>query len=153
MTLRIILLPLLLGYNLGMPIVANDPVVVPPLPIANDRVYEVSRISHTKDTEAVVAKDARTRTVTAYTSYPEQTWGDPCIGAWGDNLCELYAEHSICASNAYVKGTRLHVDGWGECTVLDRMNSRYPDRVDIYMGYDTPAAMQWGIRTVNVKEI
>ena len=97
---------------------------------------------------------AEPRVVTAYTSYPEQTDSTPCIGAWGDDLCRMFAEGTRpCASNAFVRGTLVSIEGYGTCTVLDRMNSRYPDRVDIYMGYDTPTAMQWGIRTVNVKEI
>jgi 3D (Asp-Asp-Asp) domain-containing protein len=96
----------------------------------------------------------RLRQVTAYTSYPNQTSGNPCIGAWGDDLCKLYKQGQMaCASNAYPRGTRLHVEGYGTCTVLDRMNSRYPDRVDIYMGYDTAEALNWGVKTVKVYEM
>lgn len=94
---------------------------------------------------------AAPRIVTAYTSSPAETDSDPCIGASNQNLCSLYAEGTgICASNAYPFGTRLKVEGFGDCTVLDRMNSRYPERVDVYMGFDRPRALNWGVKQVNV---
>ena len=100
------------------------------------------------------------RTVTAYTSRVQETDSTPCIGAWGDDLCEMFSGRSgegqgfgICASNFYRKGTRLSINGYGTCTVLDRMNSRYTERVDIYMGYDLEAALEWGIKRVKVTEL
>lgn len=94
------------------------------------------------------------RSVSAYNSVPEQTDSTPCIGASGDNLCELYAlGQNICASNAFPLGTQITVDGLGTCIVLDRMNRRYTETVDWYMGYDVQAALNWGRRNVNVTEI
>ena len=95
-------------------------------------------------------------TVTAYTSYANQTDSTPCISADGSNICDRYAEGElICATNDHPLGTTLHVHGYGVCTVADRMNSRYTGtgRVDIYLGYDTPAALQWGVKQVIVKTI
>jgi 3D (Asp-Asp-Asp) domain-containing protein len=106
--------------------------------------------------DTVVCSNEKLYTVTAYTSYAAQTDSSPCISADGSNICHLYSEGTlICASNDYPLGTALHVDGYGDCIVADRMNSRYTDtgRVDIYMGYDTPAALQWGIRQVKVTEL
>ena len=92
------------------------------------------------------------RQVTAYTSHVAQTDSTPCIGATGANLCHLFLDDkmSICAANFVPLGTSLYVDGYGECVVIDRMNKRHGQRVDIYMGYDIEKALNWGIKTKNV---
>jgi len=90
--------------------------------------------------------------VTAYNSVPAQTDGTPCIAADGSDICKRYAEGElICASNAVPFGTHLSVEGYGLCTVADRMNPRYTDRVDVYYGMDVSGARRWGIRTVPVE--
>lgn len=113
------------------------------LPVSEDRMFVVD-VSH-----------GTPRTVTAYTSHVAQTDATPCIGATGGNICHLYHDDGmrICAANFVPFGTELHVGGYGECVVMDRMHSRHGQRVDIYMGYDYEAAMKWGKRTVNVIEI
>lgn len=70
--------------------------------------------------------------VTSYTlGRPEENDNTPCIGAYNINLCELAKQGiKICASNAYKKDTKLKV-GEIECVVLDKMNLRYKDRVDV----------------------
>ena len=101
------------------------------------------------------------RTVTAYTSTVEQTDSTPCIGADGTNLCERWQEgETLCAANFVPFGTVLVLDNQEEadgydaivCTVADRLSGRFNDRVDLYMGYDTFDAKQFGIRTLFVKE-
>lgn len=88
-----------------------------------------------------------TMTVTAYNSVPWQTDATPCIGAQGTDICEIYElGENVCAANFVPLGTVLVVDGLGECTVRDRMNSRYYYRVDWYMGMDIDAARQFGSR-------
>ncbi|MFH1188927.1 MAG: hypothetical protein V1652_03740 [bacterium] len=78
------------------------------------------------------------RKVTMYTSTPEQTWGDPCIGAAGIDLCKLWEKGiTTCASNVYPKGTTLSIERVGDCVVLDTLASKYAQRIDIYGGYDT----------------
>jgi 3D (Asp-Asp-Asp) domain-containing protein len=91
--------------------------------------------------------------VTAYTSEVGQTDSTPCIGADGTDLCKRYENgEKLCATNDHPMHSTLVVDGYGECTVVDRMNSRYTGtgHVDIYLGHDTPAAKQWGIRHLKV---
>lgn len=98
-----------------------------------------------------IASVSTIRSVSAYTSRVEETDDTPCIGASGDDLCALYAQGTnICASNAFPLGTELTVEGLGTCVVLDRMNSRYQHKVDWYMGYDLEAALNWGVRSVEV---
>ena len=43
----------------------------------------------------------------------------------------------------------VKIDGLsGTWTVLDRTASRHRNRIDIYMGTDVQAALEWGIREV-----
>ncbi|TAK03730.1 hypothetical protein EPO34_01030 [Patescibacteria group bacterium] len=95
-------------------------------------------------------------TVTAYTSEPRQTDSTPCISADNSDICVKYAAgEKICATNDHPMHAKLHIEGYGECTVRDRMNKRYTGtgRVDIYLGMDTPAARVWGAKFVNVSRI
>ncbi len=86
--------------------------------------------------------------ISAYNSVPWQTDATPCIGAAGTDICKSFeGGMAICAANFVPLGTTLSVEGLGRCTVLDRMNARYTRRVDWFMGYDVPAAKQFGVRT------
>jgi 3D (Asp-Asp-Asp) domain-containing protein len=50
-----------------------------------------------------------------------------------------------------VRGTRVRIEGLpGEFTVLDRMHSRWRRSIDIYMGKDIDAALNWGRRDVRI---
>jgi len=91
------------------------------------------------------------RETSAYTSTVGQTDSTPCISASGDDICKLYDQGvKVVASNAFPIGTKVMVEGYGEAIVLDRMNSRYQNAVDIYFGYDTQRALEWGRRNVRV---
>ncbi len=84
------------------------------------------------------------KTISAYTSTPEQTDSSPCIGASGD-ICLLWQETTelLCATNDFSFGTRLII-GWhlweGEkdytCLVVDRMAKGTKDMIDLYFGFD-----------------
>jgi 3D (Asp-Asp-Asp) domain-containing protein len=78
------------------------------------------------------------REITAYNlGDPSQTDDDPCIMASGLNGCELLEKGiKICAANFVPFHTKLNIDNFGECEVLDRMNSRYQNRVDVGMRLD-----------------
>lgn len=94
------------------------------------------------------------REVTAYNvGVRGQTSGDPCIGATGQNLCHLVTRGlKICAANFVEPETVLHIEGYGECVVLDRMNRRYSHRVDIAMREDEIArAREFGIQRRQVE--
>jgi len=81
--------------------------------------------------------DVGLRTVTMYTSRPEETDASPCIGAGGQDQCAMWKSgQNICASNEFKIGTLLRIEGLGECIVLDRMNKRYTNNIDWYNGYD-----------------
>jgi 3D (Asp-Asp-Asp) domain-containing protein len=78
------------------------------------------------------------RYVTAYNvGDSRQTDDTPCIGAANTNICEALARgESHCAANFVKLGTKLHIDKVGVCTVTDRMNKRFRNRVDIAMSKD-----------------
>jgi len=91
--------------------------------------------------------------VTAYNvGVVAQTDNTPCIGASGDDLCQLVDQNiNVCAANFVPLGTYLEIEGLGKCQVLDRMNIRYAYRVDIAMGPDEIAqAKEFGLKRLKV---
>ncbi|NCD01068.1 hypothetical protein EOL94_03180 [bacterium] len=110
------------------------------LPENKDREYEVTRTLNIP--------------VTAYnTGDVNQCWGDPCISANGENIClALEKGYKRCAANFVPLGTRLRVEGVGECLVTDRMNSRYYYRVDIAMKVtEKTEAREFGLQNLKVE--
>jgi len=96
----------------------------------------------------------RARVVTAYNvGDPDQTWGDPCISASGENLCnELNSGKKRCAANFVPIGTQLYIENFGICRVSDRMHRRFKNRVDIAMKRDElKKAKVFGKKRLRVK--
>ncbi len=95
-----------------------------------------------------------THAMTAYNSDPRQTDDTPCITANGFNVCEHGIEDTV-AANFLKFGTKVMIpDLFGDRVfiVRDRMNKRYPDRVDIWMlNYDD--AIKFGVRTAKIHVI
>lgn len=90
---------------------------------------------------------------TAYNSLPEQTHHHhPSITAWGDTLKP--GMKAIAVSRDLIKlglthGTTVRIEGLeGEYMVLDKMNRRWENKIDIYMGEDLQKALNWGRKTV-----
>lgn len=94
--------------------------------------------------------EAVERTITAYTLRPEETDSTPCETALGPrvNICEWAKREQLCAANDYPLKTRLLV-GDTECVVVDRLNPKYHDRVDLVMA-TVEEARQWGVKTLEV---
>ena len=96
---------------------------------------------------------SRYREVTAYNAGdPAQNYGDPCESANGEDICAaLDSGFKRCAANFVPFGTLLHIAHYGVCTVTDRMNKRYRDRVDIAMKkHEKQKALQFGRRRLKV---
>ncbi len=94
-------------------------------------------------------------TATAYNSLPEQTHaGHPAITAWGDTLEP--GMKSIAVSRDLVKmglthNKKVKIEGFpGKYIVLDKMNARWNNRIDIYMGKNKERAMEWGRQKVTI---
>ena len=94
------------------------------------------------------------REVTAYNAGdPAQTDESPCISANGENVCKALAlGQKRCAANFVPFGTRLHIENYGECMVVDRMNRRYKNRVDIAMNAnEKQKALKFGVQNLVVR--
>jgi len=89
---------------------------------------------------------------TAYTSSKGETDSTPSITAWGDKLTP--GMKSIAVSRDLIKmglthGVVVSIDGLEDkYVVLDKMNKRWTKKIDIYMGKDRKAALQWGKKKV-----
>jgi len=108
------------------------------------------------DIEVIDVKTGVIREVSAYNAGdPYQTDDTPCISASGDNICQLLAQGQlICAANFVPLGTKLYIDNYGECTVLDRLNSRYTNRVDVAMqAHEKERALNFGLQKLYVSRL
>ena len=93
-------------------------------------------------------------TATAYNSLPGQTDSRPNEAAWGDTLepgMKAIAVSSDLLAMGLTRNTRVKIKGLpGTYRVLDRMPSRWSNKIDIYMGTDRQKALQWGRRNVEI---
>lgn len=93
-------------------------------------------------------------TATAYTSSVRETDSTPTITAWGNKLkpgMRVLAVSRDLLDMGLTQGTLVSVEGFdGDFIVLDKMNKRWKKKIDIYMGNDRHAAIQWGKRKVNI---
>lgn len=90
--------------------------------------------------------------MTAYTSEVAQCDASPCITANGFNVCKHGIEDTI-AANFLKFGTRVKIpELYGDRVfiVRDRMNRRYPDRVDIWMK-DKKQAIKFGFKVAKIE--
>jgi len=104
-----------------------------------------------EDIEVIDVSKGIIREVTAYNVGVEaQTDKSPCIGASGDDLCKLVEQgEKICAANFVPLKSKIYIDNFGECLVLDRMNSRFKNRVDIAMSDDElDRAIHFGVQNL-----
>jgi 3D (Asp-Asp-Asp) domain-containing protein len=104
--------------------------------------------------EDLVQYRALTVTATAYNSVPEQTDDEPYIAAWGDRLTPEVKSIAVSRDlleKGLKRNARVRIHGLpGEYVVLDKMNERWENRIDIYMGDDIPAARRFGTRRIRI---
>ena len=86
--------------------------------------------------------------VTAYSSTPDQTWGDPFITASGERVREGIIAANFLPMHTKVRFPTLY--GTKIFEVTDRMNSRYFYRADIWMETRSEA-LRFGIRNVPIE--
>ena len=94
-------------------------------------------------------------TATAYNSVEAQTKkGDPATAAWGDKLepgVKAIAVSRDLLNQGLDYNTPVKIKGLpGTYRVLDKMHSRWNNRIDIYMGEDIDLAKEWGRQTVEI---
>lgn len=86
-------------------------------------------------------------TVTAYSSSPDETWGDPFITASGRRVFDGL----VACPRALPFGTQVRIgDRTYHC--YDRLHRKYDDRFDIWMSSKN-AALAFGKRTLVVEVI
>ncbi|MBP1748959.1 MAG: hypothetical protein H6Q52_1498 [Deltaproteobacteria bacterium] len=99
-------------------------------------------------------KGRMVREVSAYNSIPDQTDSTPCISADGTDICKRHNKgECIVASNVYPLNTRLRIETIGDCTVADRMSSRFGHRVDLFMDKDIRGARNFGVQRLTIAEL
>jgi len=106
-----------------------------------------------RDADAARGQKVHLLEVTAYNvGDAVQNYGDPCQSANGENICAaLDSGLKRCAANFVPFGTKLHIAGYGECTVTDRMNRRYNYRVDIAMKINEKRkAVRFGLKRLMI---
>ncbi len=94
-------------------------------------------------------------TATAYNSVSEQTHPEHSdVTAFGDELepgMQVVAVSRDLEALGLTRGVEVEIEGLsGTWVVQDRTHSRWTERIDIYMGEDVDAALEWGRRTVAV---
>lgn len=91
----------------------------------------------------------------AYNSVPEQTVGNPAIAAWGDRLqpgMKAIAVSRDLLEEGLDYNMEIQIEGLpGRYRVLDKMHPRWERKIDIYMGEDVEAALDWGVRDVTIR--
>ncbi len=137
---------LIISFNLTTPVVAL--IIAKGFITSSYQTLDVAK--RTDVSKGVVRK------VTAYNiGDPKQTHSRPCIGASGDNLCDLVKRGvNVCAANFVPLGSKLYVEKWGECVVLDKINARFRNRVDLAMEkseYDR--AVKFGVQRLTVTKV
>ena len=89
----------------------------------------------------ILIKEQTYATITAYNTVPEQTWGDPCISASGDNICGK--KNVVACPRSIRLGTWVIIDNeYYQC--LDRLALKYDNRFDISFDKDIEGAKEFG---------
>jgi len=101
-----------------------------------------------------VTKSDKYYALTAYNSEVSQTDSDPCTTANGFNLCRHGKEDTV-AANFLPFNTKIKIPAlFGDKVfiVRDRMNSRYRNRIDIWM-INRSDALKFGRRAAKIEII
>jgi 3D (Asp-Asp-Asp) domain-containing protein len=94
-------------------------------------------------------------TATAFNAKVEQTDNRPRETACQEELqpgMKVIAVSRDLFKSGLACGTKIKIDGsQGEYTVLDKMNERWQQRIDIFMDNDVARAKEWGERKVTIR--
>jgi 3D (Asp-Asp-Asp) domain-containing protein len=110
-------------------------------------IFSTCKKTETKELEVVAS---------AYNSLPGQTHNDhPNIGAWGDTLrpgMKAIAVSHDLIKQGLTRNQLVKIEGLpGKYRVLDKMNRRWKQKIDIYMGVNQERAEKWGIQEVTIR--
>lgn len=114
----------------------------------------LTRSGSSADTKQAFTHSMRV-TATAYNSLSGETDKTPSIAAWGDQLkpgMKVIAVSRDLLADGLDHNQPVKIEGLpGIYRVMDKMNKRYTRRIDIYMGTDRQAALNWGKREVEIQ--
>jgi len=119
-------------------------------PIINDKTIPPS--ANLPKNQEAQPKTTKFVEITAYNSDVSQCDSDPCTTANGFNVCKHGVEDTI-ATNGLPFGTQVRIpELFGDkiFTVRDRMNSRYHDRVDVWM-LSHEKAVKFGVKVAKIE--
>ena len=91
----------------------------------------------------------------AYNSVENQTSDQPNVGAWGDRLkpgmkCIAVSRDLLALGIGH--NTKVKIKGLkGIYLVKDKMNERWTNKIDIYMGDNIKEAKEWGSKKVTIQ--
>jgi 3D (Asp-Asp-Asp) domain-containing protein len=94
-------------------------------------------------------------TASAYNSVENQTSDQPNLGAWGDRLkpgmkCIAVSRDLLALGIGH--NTKVKITGLkGIYLVKDKMNERWTNKIDIYMGDNIKEAKEWGSKKVTIQ--
>lgn len=96
-------------------------------------------------------------TASAYNSMSYQTSSEPNIAAWGDTLkpgMKCIAVSRDLLAIGINHNTRVKINGLdGIYLVKDKMNKRWKNKIDIYMGENLKEARKWGTKKVSLQYV
>ena len=94
-------------------------------------------------------------TATAYTSHSSQTDKTPFVAAWNNRIKPgmkiIAVSHDLIKKYGLKNGVKVKLKGLpGLFTVRDKMNKRFKNRIDIYMGMNKRKALKWGKKRITL---
>ena len=90
-------------------------------------------------------------TVTAYNNLESQCDSTPNICAWGDRIKPgIIAVSRNLIPEGLGRNTKVFIEGLGTFTVLDKMNKRYHDRIDIFVGKNINISRKFGVKEMKI---
>ena len=123
-------------FLFAAPVLANEAVANEELEqILAEKKQTVLNVNNLPENDIWQVKYVTDRIITAYNSDSGQTDDSPCITANNFDVCEHGIEDTI-AANFLVFGTKVRIPelfGDRVFVVRDRMNRRYPNRVDVWL--------------------
>jgi len=109
-------------------------------------------VNHLPENNIWAVKKVVHRVITAYNSEIEQTDNSPCTTANGFNVCE-HGEEDTIAANFLRFGTKIRIPelfGDKVFVVRDRMNTRFFNRVDVWM-VEKQDAREFGVKLAKIE--
>jgi 3D (Asp-Asp-Asp) domain-containing protein len=135
---------------------ARETLIVPSPSNINKLKAKIKASDLENDSIIIENKSKQLRvTASAYTSHVNQTSASPFLTAWGHKLIPgqktIAVSRDLISKYGLTNGSKVKIGGLdGEYVVRDKMNKRYTEHIDIYMGLDKAKALRWGRRSATI---